>query len=85
MKFTIKNPENMQMGNNDFTYQEDNYDMDMDMDMDMDIPTTIIVAILILSIGYYLMNFFGKKSNSRTNWIVIIALVVSAIYLLIGN
>ena len=78
MKFTIKNPENMQMGNNDFTYEEDN--------CDMDISTTIIVVILILSIGYYLMNFFGKKiGNTRTNWLVIIALVASAVYLLTGN
>ena len=75
VKFTIENKN--RMGNNDFSYDEDN--------CDMDITTTTIVIILILSIVYYLMNLFGNKiGNRRTNWLVIIALVASAIYLLVN-
>lgn len=75
VKFTIENKN--RMSNNDFSYEEDN--------CDMDISTNIVVIILILSIIYYLMNLFGNKiGNRRTNWLVIIALVASAIYLLVN-
>ena len=48
----------------------------------MDMATTIIVIILVVSIIYYLMNMFGQKmGNNKTSWLIIIALVVSAIYL----
>jgi hypothetical protein len=78
VNFIIKNPENKQMNYNDLTYDEENCEMDL--------STTIVVVILILSIIYYLMNLFGKKiGNTRTNWLVIIALVASAIYLLTNN
>lgn len=58
---------------------------------EMDLTTWIIVIILVLSLIYYLMNMFGKKknpdgtpvkNNSKMNWLVIIALLVSAIYLI---
>lgn len=69
-----------------YTIQNDN-----DTSTEMDLVTWIIVVILVLSLVYYLMNMFGKKtnpdgtptkSNSKMNWLVIIALIISAIYLL---
>jgi hypothetical protein len=48
----------------------------------MDLVTCIIVIILVISLVYYLMNFFGYKTgNSKLSWFIIIALVVSSIYL----
>jgi len=49
---------------------------------EMDLVTCIIVIILVISLIYYLMNFFGYKTgNSKLSWFIIIALVVSSIYL----
>ena len=49
---------------------------------EMDLVTCIIVIILVISLIYYLMNFCGYKTgNSKSNWFLIIALVISAVYL----
>ena len=49
---------------------------------EMDLVTCIIVIILVISLIYYLMNFFGYKTgNSKLSWFIIIALVVSSVYL----
>ena len=64
--------------------QNQNYmnNKDENESCDMDMTTTIIVIILVLSIIYYLMNLFGMKiGNTKTNWLVIIALIVCAVYL----
>ncbi len=48
----------------------------------MDIVTCVIIIILVVSLIYYLMNFFGYKTgNSKLSWFIIIALVVSSVYL----
>lgn len=68
-----------------YTIQNDNGLM-----CEMDLATWIIVIVLVLSLVYYLMNMFGKKtnpdgtpvkSNTKMSWLVIIALLVSAVYL----
>ena len=50
---------------------------------EMDLVTCIIIIILVISLIYYLMNFFGYNSNipSSYSWYIIIALIVSAVYL----
>lgn len=68
-----------------YTIQNDNGSM-----CEMDLATWIIVIVLVLSLVYYLMNMFTKKTNpdgtpvkrnSKMSWLVIIALLVSAVYL----
>jgi hypothetical protein len=51
-------------------------------DTEMDLVTCIIVIILVISLIYYLMNYCGYTTgNSKSSWFLIIALVVSAVYL----
>lgn len=53
-----------------------------DNDSQMDLVTCIIIIILVISLIYYLMNFCGYKTgNSKSSWFIIIALVVSSVYL----
>lgn len=64
-----------------YTIQNEN-DKFGDSMMEMDSATCVIVIILVISLIYYLMNLWGNKvGNSKLSWLIIIALVVSAIYL----
>ncbi len=64
---------------NYFIKNSNSYD---NSDDSMDIVTCVIIIILVISLIYYLMNFFGYKTgNSKLSWFIIIALVISSVYL----